>query len=310
MRFFCLLTTFLALSQNNVCWNLFAHSVVARIAEIELSKTEIGAAVLKKVYATLSPLTHFFPETPNSLLEAAVTPDMLNFNFKGFLAQYHYMDTPELYKNDNPSFQLPNIAEISADYAMESAIGIIKDSFNQSIEDKHYIKKGFVDSLMTRYLIHVTGDTHQPLHSTSLYSRILMKGKIENGDLGGNLIYINDAYKTNSKNLHSFWDNGLGLFKTVDKFPYNEEDKQDIDKMAQDLIKEFPTTFYGSDVNQLNHKIWIDESHKLAVQIVYADIDLFPMIRPEYVLMGRQISKERVTLAGYRLTSLLIDLFK
>jgi hypothetical protein len=291
-------------------WNLFAHSMIARVAEMELSQDPKGMATLKKIYATLNTLTAFFPELPNSLMDVAVTPDMLNFNFKGFLAGYHYKDIPETYRNEKTKMNIPTEPEVNADYAIESAIGIIKDSFNPEIEEKHYIKKGFMDSLMTRYLIHLVGDVHQPLHTIGFYSKILMDGRIEKGDLGGNLIYINDPYKSGSKNLHSFWDGGLGLFPEIVVFPYSPEDRLRVNEMAESLMKEFPKTYYGSDVTQLNHKSWIDESHKLAVQIAYADVDLFPLIRPEYVILGRRIAKERVILAGYRLANLLRDIFK
>ena len=291
-------------------WNLFAHSVIARMAEIELSKDPKSAEILQKVYSALSTLTHFFPEIKDSLLEAAVVPDMLNFNFKGFLAKYHYKDFPELYRNDNPNFQFPEIDDTNAEFALNSAISIIKDSLVPDSENQKYIKKGFVDSLMTRYVVHLVGDVHQPLHATSLFSEILQNGKLVNGDAGGNLISIFDPYKTNSKNLHSFWDNGLGMFPNVSKFPYDDEDKQQINRFAQNLSTEFPASYFGAEVNQLNHKVWIEESHRLASQITYADIDILPVIRPEYVIIGRGVCKERVALAGYRLANLLRDLFK
>ena len=36
---------------------------------------------------------------------------------------------------------------------------------------------------MARYLLHVVGDIHQPLHSTNYFN-----GTFKTGDLGGNLI--------------------------------------------------------------------------------------------------------------------------
>lgn len=291
-------------------WNLFAHSLIARMAEIELAKDPKSAEILKKVYEKISTLTTFFPENKDSLLEAAVVPDMLNFNFMGFLAKYHYKDFPELYRNDDPLFLFPEMDDTNAEFALKSAISIIKDSLVADSEYKKFIKKGFVDSLMTRYLIHLVGDVHQPLHATSLYSDVLQNGKLKNGDAGGNLINVNDPYKTGSKNLHSFWDNGLGLFPNVSRFPYEDDTKQQIDRFAEELMAKYPASYFGVEVNQLDHKVWIEESHRLASQITYADIDILPLIRPEYVVIGRGVCKERVTLAGYRLANLLRDLFK
>jgi len=124
------------------------------------------------------------------------------------------------------------------------------------------------------------------------------------------MIFILSPYDSNSNNLHSFWDNGLGIFPRADKFPYTEEDKAKIERFAQDLRTAFPQSYFGADVNQLNHTVWLTESARLASQIAYADIDIFPVIRPEYVVIGRRVSRERVTLAGYRLANLLRELFK
>lgn len=57
-------------------------------------------------------------------------------------------------------------------------------------------------SLFARYLVHLVGDIHQPLHSVSLYNRTFPKG-----DAGGNLLKIRILNGT-SQNFHSFWDSG------------------------------------------------------------------------------------------------------
>jgi hypothetical protein len=63
-------------------------------------------------------------------------------------------------------------------------------------------KNIFEKSMMLRYLIHVVGDIHQPLHSVQLFDNVHFK----NGDLGGNLFKIN--YTHNVNNLHKFFDSG------------------------------------------------------------------------------------------------------
>lgn len=291
-------------------WNLFGHSVVARIAELEMGGDDKGRAALKKVYATLGSLTKFFPETPDSLLEAAIMPDPLNFNYRKFLDKYHYKDIPTVYRNDDPSLPVGEVEPWNADYALESAIGIIKDSFDPEKEQKKILKKGLMDSLMLRYLLHVTGDVHQPLHAASLYSKHLYNGSIEHGDAGGNLVKIMDPLSIGVGNLHSFWDQGHGLFPTTNDYPYPEKDRVAINSMAEELRLAHPKAYFGDDIFQLNHKVWIQESADLALRVAYSDIDLFPVIRPEYIVMGRKVSRERLTLAGYRLANLLKELFK
>ena len=60
----------------------------------------------------------------------------------------------------------------------------------------------FEKSMMLRYLVHVVGDVHQPLHSVQLFDDV----HFPKGDLGGNLFLIN--YSENIGNLHKFYDSG------------------------------------------------------------------------------------------------------
>ncbi len=56
--------------------------------------------------------------------------------------------------------------------------------------------------MFARYLVHVVGDIHQPLHSVSLFN-----ATYPSGDRGGNSLKITLLNGT-SQNLHSFWDSG------------------------------------------------------------------------------------------------------
>lgn len=60
-------------------------------------------------------------------------------------------------------------------------------------------------AMFARYLIHVVGDIHQPLHSVSLYNTTY-----PSGDRGGNSLKIVLLNGT-TQNLHAFWD--AGAFK-------------------------------------------------------------------------------------------------
>lgn len=53
-------------------------------------------------------------------------------------------------------------------------------------------------SFMIRFLLHIVGDVHQPLHSSALFSP-----EFPDGDQGGNLFKI--TYKTYDE-LHALWD--------------------------------------------------------------------------------------------------------
>lgn len=62
-------------------------------------------------------------------------------------------------------------------------------------------------ALFSRYLLHVVGDIHQPLHAIALFNETY-----KSGDRGGNSLNV---IRTNGEetNLHSFWDNGAFLLQ-------------------------------------------------------------------------------------------------
>lgn len=66
----------------------------------------------------------------------------------------------------------------------------------------------FERAFMARYLLHLVGDVHQPLHSVNGFSLAH-----KTGDLGGNLIKIITTASTNSTslNLHAYMDSMAGL---------------------------------------------------------------------------------------------------
>jgi hypothetical protein len=59
-------------------------------------------------------------------------------------------------------------------------------------------------SIMTRFLIHIIGDIHQPLHAVSLFNEMF-----PDGDEGGNLFLI--KLSDNINNLHKLYDSVFGM---------------------------------------------------------------------------------------------------
>lgn len=60
-------------------------------------------------------------------------------------------------------------------------------------------------SFLLRYLIHVLGDIHQPLHASELFN----DGQFKNGDFGGNLFKI--KFEHGIDNLHALYDSVAGV---------------------------------------------------------------------------------------------------
>jgi hypothetical protein len=134
------------------------------------------------------------------------------------------------------------------------------------------------------WLLHLVGDIHQPLHCSTRISTGHPKG-----DLGGNLVLVAGP----AKELHGFWDGALGDGNTKDFM------------RAVRAVAALPDP---DPVLAANDKEgdWSAESFKLAQSAVYVDpvgAGLGPYTLDDvYTANTQKIARERVSLAGARLT--------
>ena len=162
-------------------WNAAGHKLVAQIAYDNLTP------VAKKMCGTI-----FNINDPKALeayfINVATWLDEIR---KKNIHQYdgwHYMNIP--FSNDKT--KLPELKHKNALWAIQNAIAVL--SSNKSGKS--------AKSFNLKVLIHVVGDMHQPLHTSTKVSRRFPKG-----DLGGNLYALKSPY---GANLHQYWDNGAG----------------------------------------------------------------------------------------------------
>lgn len=85
--------------------------------------------------------------------------------------------------------------DVNSINTIKSAVTVLKNN-----RDKVSFERAF----MARYLLHLAGDIHQPLHSTCMYNETF-----PTGDLGGNFIKINTR-NSGELNLHAFFDSMAG----------------------------------------------------------------------------------------------------
>ena len=81
---------------------------------------------------------------------------------------------------------------------MTEASKVLKNNIDKNTAER---------ALYARYVVHLVGDIHQPLHSVALYNATYPKG-----DIGGNaekVIIVNGS----TSNFHSFWDAGAYILQ-------------------------------------------------------------------------------------------------
>jgi hypothetical protein len=137
------------------------------------------------------------------------------------------------------------------------------------------------------WLMHLVGDVHQPLHSTSRFTHDLPLG-----DSGGNLVVL--CAKPCKNELHAYWDDILGTGKS----PTAAIAK------AGALPAPDPALAAVSDESQ-----WVQESFHIAEQSVYASpigIGAGPFAtNAAYKSAAITVADHQIALAGARLASLI-----
>lgn len=142
-------------------------------------------------------MSKFFIEPDHEFIAAAEWPDdikgqkWLNFN------PLHFIDYPIV----NPDYDGGKI-KTSADNATV-AFNECRHTLKEAKGDLALIGK----SLCIRFLVHIIGDIHQPLHTASQFSKLF-----PNGDAGGNAFNITFPEKKALKDLHSYWDATAGNY--------------------------------------------------------------------------------------------------
>lgn len=157
---------------------------------------------------------------------------------------------------------------------------------NQAIDTlKNKDTKRDVKQFYLKYLVHLVGDLHQPLHT----------GRAE--DYGGSKIKVNFKGRKGAEsktNLHVLWDTDL-----IDDY------KMSYTEYADKLMDEFE----GKDLKviQGNPEAWTYESHQY-VKKIYETKD-GSYLSYDYVYDNLPIVDERLYFAGIRLGNLLNEIF-
>ena len=145
------------------------------------------------------------------------------------------------------------------------------------------------------WLIHLTGDVHQPLHTTV---RLTATGKWDK--LGSGLTVINpfNPHK-GSSTLHEFWDDLPG--------PSSLRGER-LESASLALIASQPRPKRSVSTDH-----WVEESWKIARESGYPDSasqEEMPVLSEAFFERSKAIADRRVSEAGYRLADLLNTLFK
>lgn len=306
-------TFLLALMLASPAWGWWCegHEMVALIAENHLSPAALAAVTaLLKSQPVDSSVQHFCKDTPNDAMARASTwaDDVKKAEGTG---TWHYMDMPLGMKHGELD---PYCKPVAPSLNGGPRTGCVLSALRYNLNILHDDKESDSERAKAlRYLIHLVGDMHQPLHTTA------------NNDQGGNCVPIQFFSDPKIANLHSVWD-GMILVREM-----NAKGRT-VAQMADDLDREYRKqgaewTKHGTEFEK-----WLWEGHAIAQNVTYGGLK--PKIpveqyqeRPnckveaekngalhlhtdeEYQRKAVPVIEEQIAKAGYRLAEVLNEVW-
>ena len=277
------------LSSPALAWNDGGHMMVAKIAydkistENPMAKIEIDRLLALQIAPARS------TDNSSDFVSAAHWADDIK-HAPGFTqtADEHFIDYP--YSNDGTPLptRLPKSVNIVT--ALTKYVGILQSPFS-SDSDK---------ATALRFVIHLVGDIHQPLHCVSRVS-----ASYPHGDLGGNKVLIGQPLNElpSEITLHSFWDGGLGSFPH--KAGHVAPPLYQVTQAAAAISAKFTADAQWKNGGPYDYSGWSRESQQIATSFVYQGLVDGQVPGKNYVTQGTLIAQQQLVKAGYRLALLL-----
>jgi hypothetical protein len=268
-------------------WGQTAHMVIAQIGYSRL--TPAARESVDSFARLLTIRIEVYDKTLiyDSISIAAYLDDITNDPKEASTKTWHFMEKP-FFDGVEPSAVVENGENV------EERINFLINKLASS-----EVAADRDESMLAAALIHLVGDIHQPLHTTSRYSRAYPEG-----DKGGNRFLIDGP----KKRLHAYWDAAAGLFNFEEvSRPLDKGGLMLIRRYADEAMAAYPAT--RTEWQDMNVSHWGNESFDLA-KAAYSGITENAKPGDEYQKKAQEVCRMRLAMAGYRLASLLNEMFK
>jgi len=270
-------------------WWCTGHMLAALLAQIDLSSNDPKSfQEASNIVSVLNGvLSH---NMSNTFVESACWADDIKVYNVTYLSNGHFFDQPY-----NPEGLLDTSAPgANILFAWSNAMLTLSTETLESAP--------LETSFSMRFLIHLAGDIHQPLHCTNMWS-----SDFPNGDMGGNLFKI--QFNEEIDELHAFWDSGAGYLETDLQRPLSQESWDQLLMIAEDIRTQWPRNSLLNELQDKEPSGWCQESYQDAVNYVYDGIVQNEKVTQDYTDRSWQVIRKRLALAGYRLSDTISSLY-
>lgn len=304
-----LIPLFLFATSPGWAWWCEGHQVTALIASKHLSANAQAALnkLLKENPAGVLPSCKTGVDSPMAVA-STWADDVKKSEFTG---TWHYMDIPLGLKKGDPETYCE---AIGPSVNGGDRPGCILSALRYAVNVLHSEKETDPEKAQAlRYLIHLVGDLHQPLHTTA------------NNDQGGNCTPVQFFDDPKIANLHSVWD-GMMFNKNL------AARNLTLEQLADSLDKQFESKRKGWIKNAPEFDKWAMEGHSIAQNAVYGKLEPKPPVEPynpkpvcnaererfgalhikvadSYQTAAAPVIEEQIAKAGYRLAEILNVIF-
>jgi hypothetical protein len=272
-RFICFTLALLLtglLSAPAFGWGAQGHRIVAMVAERRLTMKARKAI--------------------EDLLGDQTLEDVANYadavrNQKPETANFHFVDIPVLKPFTSNKF---NTYDKARDCKVTDEGDCVIEALNRFIKEANDkdLKQG-QRAFALKFIVHLVGDLHQPLHCA------------DDNDRGGNQVKITwFGRKGKGINLHALWDRLI-----IEQAELTELD------FANELEFEF-TEQQASEFRKGTLIDWANESHRLAKQFAYAKLPPNRVLGQKYYDETFMVVDEQLFKAGVRLAAVLNTIYK
>lgn len=275
LKHFSLFMLLVCFCIQGLAWNSNIHRIIAQITYHHLNQAAIKRANF--LLFNEGRLT----QKDNPFIAASTWADDIKRQDVHAYDRWHFINQAIA----EGAMKTPPVNQDNIVFALEQSQQVL-NSFKSPINQKRQFLK---------FMIHLMGDIHQPLHCATLYSKAFLQG-----DQGGNRFLLKDS---SAQNLHALWDQGLGL---LSYYGYDEKvlDEEEVEKIAFKLEKKYPKSFFKDRLFELSPEAIANESYHIALKSVYL---LKPGVKPSesYIQKSQDIAAQQIVLAGYRLANML-----
>ncbi len=236
--------------------------------------------------------------------QASIWPDIIRnlgeeIRLQHHHGSWHFINLPVfLTEQDEKEFTGQLIYNLSSDFAppLRHDLNLIQALKGNLLLWRDASASDSEKAVALCWILHLTGDIHEPLHDVALFS----KEYFAEGDRGGNLIAV--KRDGDSTNLHAVWDGLANQFD--DHSP--DEDTQEI--LSDDVATIQSIADWARDGQAMakNFAYTAEVIHELLKQV---PSERRPQINlsDEYFANVEKIARPQVIMAGHRIAALIAD---